>query len=460
MVCGVSEAVAGGVRRLVIRKIVMRMAWYIYVAAFIWLLGAPSLMGQEFLKQLEQKLFQKQQESKSKEPKLEPEATPTLEFPNVLTPELLSDPELAKPKSASELSEDAVELPAPIKSKSDGPVPSPSPAKPAPTKLAPVKPAPTKLAPAKPSPAKPSPAKPFPSPASKPATSKPFPANPDKPVAEGGGFLGLTVESVPGGGFGLTVVEVTADSPAWKSGFRVGDRVISVSGHAVATVDAFANQLAKFEANSPVKFQVDRRGKIANLVAVLQDRSIAGQIQGNLPGTTPGTTVEPSANGLSNMANRTAKPFFGVNVSDMSDGFRRQFAIPAYRGASVTSVIPFSPAHSAGLKPGDCIVDIDGAPVQSAETVLDAVQRGKPGQVMSVSYYRGRLLTTASVPLAIDHESPSYQASAASVTPEMLTPEYVASLQSELERVNSELTQTQSRLQQLESRMQTLEGKR
>ncbi len=433
----------------------MRMAWYIYVAAFIWLLGAPSLMGQEFLKQLEQKLFQKQQESKSKESKLEPEATPTLEFPNVLTPELLTDPELAKPKSASELSEDAVELPAPIKSKSDGPVPSPFPAKPAPTKLAPTKPGPTKLVPAKPSPAKP-----FPSPASKPATSKPFPANPVTPTAEGGGFLGLTVESVPGGGFGLTVVEVTADSPAWKSGFRVGDRVISVSGHAVATVDAFANQLAKFEAGSPVKFQVDRRGKIANLVAVLQDRSIAGQIQGNLPGTALGTTVDPSANGLSNMANRTAKPFFGVNVSDMSDGFRRQFAIPAYRGASVTNVIPFSPAHSAGLKPGDCIVDIDGAPVQSAETVLDAVQRGKPGQVMSVSYYRGRLLTTASVPLAIDHESPSYQASAASVTPEMLTPEYVASLQSELERVNSELTQTQSRLQQLESRMQSLEGKR
>ena len=433
----------------------MRMAWYIYVAAFIWLLGAPSLMGQEFLKQLEQKLFQKQQESKSKESKLEPEATPTLEFPNVLTPELLTDPELAKPKSASELSEDAVELPAPIKSKSDGPFSAPFPAKPAPTK-----PAPTKPSPAKPAPAKPAPAKPFPSPASKPATSKPFSANPDKPAAEGGGFLGLTVESVPGGGFGLTVVEVTPDSPAWKSGFRVGDRVISVSGHAVATVDAFANQLAKFEAGSPVKFQVDRRGKIANLVAVLQDRSIAGQIQGNVPGTTLGTTVEPSANGLSNMVNRPAKPFFGVNVSDMSDGFRRQFAIPAYRGASVTNVIPFSPAHSAGLKPGDCIVDIDGAPVQSAETVLDAVQRGKPGQVMSVSYYRGRLLTTASVPLAIDHESPSYQASSASITPEMLTPEYVASLQSELERVNSELTQTQSRLQQLESRMQSLEGKR
>jgi membrane-associated protease RseP (regulator of RpoE activity) len=434
----VSVAIAGGVCRFVNRKIVMRMAWYIYVAAFIWLLGAPSLLGQEFLKQLEQKLFQKQQESKSKEPKLEPEAAPALEFPSVVTPELLTDPELAKPKSASELSEDAVELPAPIKSKSDQPVPSPFPTKPAPTKSVP---------------AKPVPAKPVPSSAS---PSKPLPVNPVKPAADGGGFLGLTVETVPGGGFGLTVVEVTPDSPAWKSGFRVGDRVISVSGHAVATVDAFATQLAKFAAGSPVRFQVDRRGKIANLVAVLQDRSIAGQIQGNLPGT----TMEPSADGLSNMVNRPAKPFFGVNVSDMSDGFRRQFAIPAYRGASVTSVIPFSPAHSAGLKPGDCIVDIDGAPIQSAETVLDAVQRGKPGQVMSVSYYRGRQLTTASVPLAIDHESPSYQASASSVTPEMLTPEYVASLQSELERVNSELTQTQSRLQQLESRMQSLEGKR
>lgn len=441
----------------------MRMAWYIYGAAFLWLLGAPSLMGQEFLKQLEQKLFQKQQESKAKLPKPESETNPPLEFPSVLTPELLTDPELAKPKSTPELSEEAGELPAPIQSKSDLP-PSPFPTQPTPTTREPLtpvpspasRPAPAKPVPAKPVPAKPVPAKPVPSPASKPVPPKPFPANPVNPPADGGGFLGLTVESVPGGGFGLTVVEVAQDSPAWKAGFRVGDRVISVSGHAVATVDAFATQLAKFAAGSPVRFQVDRRGKTSQMIAVLQDRSVAGQIQGNVPGT----TVEPSANGLSNTMNRPAKPFFGVNVSDMSDGFRRQFAIPAYRGASVTSVIPFSPAHSAGLKPGDCIVDIDGTPVLSADAVLEAVQRGRPGQVMSVSYYRGRQLTTASVPLAIDYESPSYQASAASVVPEMLTPEYVASLQSELERVISELTQTQTRLQQLEARLQSLESNR
>ena len=87
----VFETVKGGVSRFVVRKIVMRMAWYIYVAAFIWLLGAPSLMGQEFLKQLEQKLFQKQQESKSKEPNSEPGTGSTLEFPTVPPPEVLPD---------------------------------------------------------------------------------------------------------------------------------------------------------------------------------------------------------------------------------------------------------------------------------------------------------------------------------------------------------------------------------
>ena len=44
--------------------------------------------------------------------------------------------------------------------------------------------------------------------------------------------------------------------------------------------------------------------------------------------------------------------------------------------------------------------------------------------------------------------------------PEMLTPEYVANLQGELERVHSELSEAQARLQQLEARMQRMENKR
>jgi membrane-associated protease RseP (regulator of RpoE activity) len=427
----------------------MRNTWYINVAALVWILGAPNLLAQDFLKQLEQRLFQKQQESKSKDPK--PDEKPVdkpiepIRFPSVLEPSSAPEPEELPPKSAPMPAGESSELPAPIKRSgtTESDVPSLSSKNSNQTSKGDEA---TK--------SNRSLLSPFPiRPKSAQSQSSPTTALPS------GGFLGLTVEPLPGTGFGLTVVEVVPDSPAWKAGFRNGDRVIGVAGQAVSTVDAFAEQLAKFSPGSPVKFLVDRRGRQASLVAVLQDRSIAGQIQGMIPGTT--IELAPDGTPMPASASRTGRAFFGVNVSDMSDGFRKQFAIPAYRGASVTGVIPNSPAEAAGLRPGDCIVDIDGRPVQAADIVQDSILRGRPGQVVTVSYYRGKQLTTASVALALDQEPPAQTYSPLQPSsPEMVSPEYVASLQSELERVNNELAQAQARMQQLEARLQALEKKR
>lgn len=405
--------------------------WQVHIATIIFLMGAPSLLGQDFLKQLEAKLFQKQQESKAKElppasntPLTESKPVP-FEFPSILEPEGLPTPGLLKPESESD------ELPAPkVEPK-------------APTVKRSTKSAPT----------------PSENSASKATRTVPSPfprasANTPTQTVPGGGFLGLEVESIPGGGFGLTVVAVTPDSPAWKAGFRNGDKIIGVSGQAVSTTDAFAEQLSRFAPGAPVKFLVDRRGKTANLIAVLQDRAVAGQIHGSRPGTA--LELEPGQRPAE--GSRLGHAYFGVNVSDMSDAYRRQFSIPAYRGASVTEVVPNSPAHSAGLKPGDCIVEIEGATVQNAETVFEAILRSKPGKVISFSFYRGRMLNTASVPLASDLDNTGRSPS--NIAPEMLTPEYVASLQGELERVHSELSETQARLQQLEARLQRMESNR
>ncbi len=394
--------------------------WHVHIAFFLFLLSAPSLLSQDFLKQLEAKLFQKQQESKVKEqppiaeaPEKESGPVP-FRLHSVLEPEGLTAPGLLKPESKIE----TLELPAP--------------------KAEPKEPLVNRLT---------KPASPFPR-----ALTNNTAAT--QSIPGGGGFLGLTVESIPGGGFGLTVVEVSPDSPAWKAGFRNGDKVIGVSGQAVSTVDAFADQLTRFAPGAPVKFLVDRRGKTANLIAVLQDRAIAGQIHG----TRPGTAIESEPGLFPLPSRRPGQAYFGVNVSDMSDAYRRQFGIPAYRGASVTEVVPNSPAHSVGLKPGDCIVEFEGVPVHSAETVLDTILQSKPGQVISFSYYRGRQLTKASVPLASDLDSTGRMPS--SISQEMLTPEYVASLQGELERVHTELSETQARLQQLEARLLRMENNR
>jgi membrane-associated protease RseP (regulator of RpoE activity) len=426
----------------------MRTFFSLSIVAISLLAGSSNLHGQDFLKQLEAKIFQKQQEAKNKEPK------PDEELPEGGNAEPMAPPELLEPGEQPLPSDEGI-------NPANEPMLLPAPSPEVPKKAPPSRTSKPTPAPPKPN-YKPNASNPVrPSVTQAPSVAGNIPSN--SPLG-GGGFLGLTVEAPPGGGFGLTVVEIAPESPAWKAGFRTGDRVIGISGQAVSTVDAFAEELSKFTPGSPVKFLVERRGRNANLVAVLQDRVIAGQLQGARPGTAIDLTApNPFAQGAGNnmpMANsRPARAYFGVNVSDMSDGFRRQFAIPAYRGASVTEVIPQSPAAAAGLKPGDCIVEIDGNAVQVAETVFDTIQRSKPGQVISVSYYRGRQLNTATVPLISDVEDPN-SGGRPEITPEMLTPEYVASLHGELQRVHNELAETQSRLQQLEARLQNIEEKR
>ncbi len=387
----------------------------IFAVAVLWWTSAPALLAQDFLKQLEEKILKRQEDFKSKQsPPQESTSASTESSENLPAPKPPSPPPmLLGPASKDSTIED---LPSPKR---------------APTLEA----SPTSRSTSKPPSAKRSPSA----------------SNNAAPAPGGGGYLGMTVESNPGGGFGLVVAEVKPDSPAWKAGFRVGDRLIGVEGNAVSTVDAFAEQLSFYSPGTPVRFLVERLGKSSSVTAVLMDRGLANRIHGNVPGTQSGLR----------MTEKSGQGYFGINVSDMSDAYRKQFGIPTFRGASVTEVIDDSPADQAGLRPGDCIVAILGREVRNAEDVLDSIMSSIPGQVINVSYYRGSILRQASaVLIRADADLPEGVNSPSGISNEMLTPEYVASLQQELDRVNNELQSTQQRLQQLEARLQQIENRR
>jgi S1-C subfamily serine protease len=56
------------------------------------------------------------------------------------------------------------------------------------------------------------------------------------------------------------------------------------------------------------------------------------------------------------------------------------------QGTTVAEVLPRSPAHAAGLKPGDVIISIGGKRVTGDAGVNSAVLAHKPGQVVTVVY--------------------------------------------------------------------------
>jgi membrane-associated protease RseP (regulator of RpoE activity) len=283
----------------------------------------------------------------------------------------------------------------------------------------------------------------------------------------GGGYLGLVVEPVQGGGFGLSVVDVTNQSPAWKAGFRVGDRIVGVGGQAVTTLDQFGEQLERYATGSPVKFLVQRRGRSTNLTAVLQDRTLAGQLQGMQPGTAlplqpPKTPYQPILPNLADSdrinpvnpsrASQSGGVMLGVSVSDLSETFRKQFGIPLYRGAAVSNVAPGSTAEIAGLQPGDCISEINGNMILRAEDVVAAVQQVPIGEPLTIGYYRGKQKQLVEVPLLSEGmiSGQSKPQERTSLGSEPITPQYVESLRGEIQRLQNQIERMQARLDQLE----------
>jgi len=277
-------------------------------------------------------------------------------------------------------------------------------------------------------------------------------------------YLGMTLERPVGGGMGLRVVEVVNQSPAWKSGFRVEDRILAIAENAVNDIDSFAEEIAKSAPNQVIKFLVDRRGRQMPVNVVLIPRSIAAKTLPNaalpnnaFPATGPSNPPQSVKQAPRVPQAMDGRGSLGIALATLSDAFRGQFGIPVFRGASVLEVSQNSPGFMAGLAPGDCIVDIAGRSISNDEDVVRWKQAAKPDAVVSLSFYRGAQLmqTTLQLPSAdeLSNTTDRPAIGTSDITPDMLTPEYIQSLRSELLQIRSELARSQNRVQSLEKQI-------
>lgn len=78
----------------------------------------------------------------------------------------------------------------------------------------------------------------------------------------------------------------------------------------------------------------------------------------------------------------------GVAVADAAK-FRRKYNLSVGEGALVGLVKPGSLAAQAGLRAGDVIVEIAGAPIRTAQDVADALARLQSARQIEVAWVRG-----------------------------------------------------------------------
>jgi S1-C subfamily serine protease len=109
---------------------------------------------------------------------------------------------------------------------------------------------------------------------------------------------------------------------------------------------------------------------------------------------------------------RVPHAYMGITTAPLTPTLVRDFNLPAAKGALVQAVEQGSPAAKAGLRAGqtqtsssliaggDLIVGVDGKPVNTPSDIAAAIADNKPGDKVTVQFFRGRAKRTVTVTLA------------------------------------------------------------
>jgi serine protease Do len=158
---------------------------------------------------------------------------------------------------------------------------------------------------------------------------------------------------------GVLVSDVVMGGPAYTSGIKRGDIIVSFSGKEIKNVLDLPRTVAETPVGKEVEVKVIRDGKAMNFkisVAELTDQRAASQMQ-------------------------APQEDIGINVNDITPHLRNELGITDKSGVLVINVELGSPAESAGIQAGDVIKEVNHKPVRNVKEYFSAaadIQKGVP----------------------------------------------------------------------------------
>jgi serine protease Do len=166
---------------------------------------------------------------------------------------------------------------------------------------------------------------------------------------------------------GALVSDVMENSPAAKVGLKQGDVITKWDGHPVARGTDLPRAVAETKVGREVPIEVMRDGKRLSLtvkVAQLEerDRKVA--------------SAEPAATKL------------GIAARSLTPEMARSLNVPDGHGVLVERVEDGSRAQTAGIAPGDVIVEVNRAPVASVSALQAALEKHSAGKPLLVLVHR------------------------------------------------------------------------
>ena len=172
---------------------------------------------------------------------------------------------------------------------------------------------------------------------------------------------------------GVLVPEVFDGTPAKQAGVEQGDVILMYDGKEPKNVTSLRQMVAVTAVGTRVPMVVLRKNKRITLHVTVaeQPKNMAVAARGVTPG-------EQSTD-------------YGLAVRDLTPELAKQFGYETDTGVIVSRIDPDSPAQSAGLRPGDLVLEVDRQKAATAKAFADAVNKHdkKRGLLLLVKSQRG-----------------------------------------------------------------------
>ncbi len=96
---------------------------------------------------------------------------------------------------------------------------------------------------------------------------------------------------------------------------------------------------------------------------------------------------------------RVVRPWIGVQVAELTAEVARPMGLEPRSGLLVAEIVPRSPAHRAGLKPGDLLTRVGPFAVPTVRRLLEALARFPVGTDVPLTFRRREETIAVSLPL-------------------------------------------------------------
>ena len=151
---------------------------------------------------------------------------------------------------------------------------------------------------------------------------------------------------------------------------------------------------------------IDTSGQVIGMNTAVAGTSSDGTSSQNIGFAIPVATVETLIPALQKGGQSgNGGGYLGVDITTLTPALRQQYGFTPTTGAVILSVVSGSPASKAGLVQGDVIVNIAGTPINTADDLQKVIQKSKPGQTVTITYYVGDSKRTTSATLGSQQQA-------------------------------------------------------